>query len=403
MGRRKEDSWLTQLRVSRQYVIRYRDPRTGEIRQQSTGTAIRKEADRKLGEFRQQWRERRDTGSRSIDWEDARKLYEDNHLPSLAEGTSERARTALNSLEKAIHPRKLEDVDAHKIAVWQKRMREQQLSENTIASNLAHLRAFLNWHVEQQTLASCPKIRMPARALRTGPNAKLRGRPLTEAEVERMVEVTVQVVGAAACSSWQFLIRGLERSGLRLGDAMNLYWDQPDKHGIEWAGGRPMFRIVAEHEKARMDRDLPMAPDFAEMLLAIPEEKRTGPVFSPLDRAGRHRVDFDYVSHTLSKIGRFAQVVVSVHSRTQKEKYASAHDLRRTFASRWANRLLPKDLQLLMRHTSIETTLRYYVGQQASTTNDLLWKLHEQDRLTGHEDKRDFLRDTPVRREVNAS
>ncbi len=45
------------------------------------------------------------------------------------------------------------------------------------------------------------------------------------------------------------------------------------------------------------------------------------------------------------------------------EKYASAHDLRRSFGTRWASRVKPTTLQLLMRHESIETTLKYYVAQ----------------------------------------
>jgi len=39
-------------------------------------------------------------------------------------------------------------------------------------------------------------------------------------------------------------------------------------------------------------------------------------------------------------------------------KYASAHDLRRAFGERWAARIMPAQLKDLMRHESIETTLR---------------------------------------------
>ena len=39
----------------------------------------------------------------------------------------------------------------------------------------------------------------------------------------------------------------------------------------------------------------------------------------------------------------------------------AAHDLRRSFGTRWATRLTPIELKELMRHKSIETTLKYYV------------------------------------------
>ena len=53
---------------------------------------------------------------------------------------------------------------------------------------------------------------------------------------------------------------------------------------------------------------------------------------------------------------------------TGKVKHASAQDLRRSFGQRWAARIMPPDLMVLMRHESIETTLRYYVGRNAQTT-----------------------------------
>ena len=65
---------------------------------------------------------------------------------------------------------------------------------------------------------------------------------------------------------------------------------------------------------------------------------------------------------------------VKVHeSDTAKVKYASAHDLRRSFGERWAMRVMPHVLQQLMRHESIETTMKFYVGRNAETTADALW------------------------------
>ena len=64
---------------------------------------------------------------------------------------------------------------------------------------------------------------------------------------------------------------------------------------------------------------------------------------------------------------------VNTDPRTGKLKFASAHDLRRSFGERWAMRVLPQVLQEMMRHESIETTMRYYVGQNAERTADALW------------------------------
>src|SRR3954471_772624 len=48
-----------------------------------------------------------------------------------------------------------------------------------------------------------------------------------------------------------------------------------------------------------------------------------------------------------------------------------------TLIRRWASRLKPATLQLLMRHRSIETTMKYYVDQDADEVADELWATHE--------------------------
>ena len=81
----------------------------------------------------------------------------------------------------------------------------------------------------------------------------------------------------------------------------------------------------------------------------------------------------DWVSTVICRIGKATGVKVNTHPRTGKVKFASAHDLRRSFGERWAPRVMPQVLKELMRHESIETTLRYYVGRDAQTTADALW------------------------------
>src|SRR4029078_12828965 len=53
-------------------------------------------------------------------------------------------------------------------------------------------------------------------------------------------------------------------------------------------------------------------------------------------------------------------------------KYASAHDLRRSFCPRWAKRIMPADLKVLARHSSINTTMRFYVTQNADDAGSRL-------------------------------
>lgn len=137
-----------------------------------------------------------------------------------------------------------------------------------------------------------------------------------------------------------------------------------------------MLWIPAELEKGRQDRVLPIAPEFAEFLLATPEDQRHGRVFRLRSRRGGGFLRKDRVSRIGSMIGEGAAVKVHTHPRTGKVKCASCHDLRRTFGDRWSRRIMPPDLMLLMRHESIDTTMKYYVGRNAQSTAATLWEAY---------------------------
>ncbi len=70
----------------------------------------------------------------------------------------------------------------------------------------------------------------------------------------------------------------------------------------------------------------------------------------------------------VTTLGKKAGVVVN----KEAGKFASAHDLRRAFGTRWARLVKPAVLMVLMRHESIETTLSYYVDLDADDIADEL-------------------------------
>jgi len=90
------------------------------------------------------------------------------------------------------------------------------------------------------------------------------------------------------------------------------------------------------------------------------------------------------VGKIVSDIGKAAGVVVERTEKpdpetgepTERIKYASAHDLRRSFGTRWAKRVMPAILRTLMRHGSIQTTMAYYVGFDAVDIASDLWANH---------------------------
>ena len=140
------------------------------------------------------------------------------------------------------------------------------------------------------------------------------------------------------------------------------------------------FRISSDSEKGKQDRILPIAPEFEMLIENDPANK--GRVYNPRKSKMRTPVPrSDTVSKIITRISTEANVVVDVRKKKddkgrkyEVEKYAGAHDLRRSFGTRWAERVMPKILMELMRHESIETTMKYYVGQNAVSTTQILWK-----------------------------
>src|SRR5262249_62224778 len=89
------------------------------------------------------------------------------------------------------------------------------------------------------------------------------------------------------------------------------------------------------------------------------------------------RLGPEQVGRAISAIGKKAGIKVKTDP-DGNVKFASAHDLRRSFGDRWARKVMPQVLMELMRHESIDTTMKYYVGRNAEATADVLWSVHEQ-------------------------
>ncbi len=363
---------LTRRAGSRNFVIRFLNPATGRFEQKSTRTTIKKEAQRILGELRNELSNGRYHRASETTWSGFRERYEVEVLAGLAAMTAKKATTTLDAVERLLNPKKLAELTAERISSFIAKLRNGNRSESTLAGYVAHLRAALNWAASVGMLAVAPKIRKLKRAKSY---KKAKGRAPTEAEFQAILNAIPEIVGAERAPSWRHLIEGLWWSGLRLGEALELTWDREDRLCVDLSAGRPMFRIPAEFEKAHKDRLLPIAPEFAEMLMKTPPAERIGYVFNPMpERERKERLTIIRVMKIISMIGQKAGVVVHVHVKTGKKKYASAHDFRRAFGDRWATRVMSAVLLELMRHESINTTMQFYVGRSAEATADVVWR-----------------------------
>ncbi len=345
-------------------VMRYRDPFTGRQVQRSTGTTKKRDADKAAGKWEAELNEGRYKAQSRMTWEEFQEQYHDEKLASLAKATGEAADSSFNHATRIIKPERLAELTTARLSEFQRLLRNEGMKETTIATHLRQLKAALSWAVRRGYLRTMPTIEMPKRA--KGVSQSMRGRPITGEELDRML-AKVSAVRKREPGKWQRLLKGLSLSGLRLSEALSLSWEDGTPISVCMAGKYPVLRIQAEAEKAHCDRLLPIAPEFAEFLLATPEAERDGLVFGIYGEGGKP-LSTKRASRYISAIGKAANVVTN----KAESKYATAHDLRRSFGTRWARRVTPAILRDLMRHSSIETTMAYYVSQAAEDVGDVL-------------------------------
>ncbi len=374
---------------SNNFYARWTDPVSLRERRKSTKTKIKRDAERFALKLEKELNEGLHYDRCTVTWLDFRKRYESEVVPGMAKRTSEKISATFNAVERIARPKLLLQIDADAISKIVKRHRKDGLQEITIRSNLAHLKAALNWAKRIRLLHVVPDFPQLKRARA---EKVMRGRPLCLEEFERMLETVPKVIKikgeSEACKqrkaevveSWRFYLRGLWCSGLRLAESLELYWDREDKLSLDFSRKHPMMVIRAESEKGNKDRLLPIVPEFAKFLEEVPEDERTGPVFDPLaERKHLERMLPSTVSKKIAEIGEKANIVVGdkgnidKKTRERKPRFGSAHDLRRSFGERWSSKVMPQMLMQLMRHESMETTLKFYVGRNADKVAEAVW------------------------------
>jgi integrase len=350
-------------------ICRYRLAGRSTWHEKSTGKTRRRDAEsvaRKIVAKAEEMADQELAG-----WTEFKLRYEKEHLSGAAKNTLAIWRTAATSLTDVCKPVMIGDINADMLSRFAVRLRDKGLSEATIRTYRAHILAALDWAVTVEILKAVPR---PPKLPRIPKGTKSRGRALTREEAERIAMALPEVVGKEHARRWAWNLEGLWRSGMRITETLALYWEPV--YGKHWVddldGKRPKIKIAAESEKGFKERTIPMAPDFVAMLRAVPPKKRTGAVFRwPLKDGGFSESEFT-IGRRISKAGETANVVVN-KNRDGTPKFASAHDFRRSFGSRWAHKVMPLVLKELMRHESIETTTAFYVGANTEATADALW------------------------------
>lgn len=278
----------------------------------------------------------------------------------LSENTASDYDTTLNLFQASQKPKRVSDLDEDRIRDFINELRQKGRSIETLRKHVRNLSAILEWAKTDRLINSVPEL--PKLGRRRAKNLS-RGRPLKKKEFKELIKAVPRVVGMVRAKDWADGLTCLWLSGLRLGEAISLHWT--DETQIIPDVERGVLVVPPELEKSGKGSYCPMADGFADWL-----ENRQ-PKDGEILRFPRGRVvktwnaesHLNYVSKTISAIGEESAVVVG-----ETGKPASAHDLRHSFGTRWARKVMPAVLQTRMRHESVQTTfdlvkLESFAGQ----------------------------------------
>jgi integrase len=197
-------------------------------------------------------------------------------------------------------------------------LKQKEKSSNTIATYLNHLCIFSRWLLQEKYIDNdfSYKIRPHKKEPMIIPDLVLR---------KLFLYLYIH-------SKEQYrLIKFLYLTGFRKSEALNLQWHQID------------FKtkaIYLENTKAKRTDIFPLYPELEKLLNSIP--KTSAKLFS-------------YSGDGLKFYNRALDRL--------KLKHYSLHDLRRKFGTMMAERgLTPYELQRVMRHQNIKTTMQYYIN-----------------------------------------
>lgn len=339
--------------------LRYIDPVDGKRREKNSGTTSMKAAQRAAGEWQAELNASGTASPGLMRWEQFREDFSENYLAHYSQGYITNVEGSLNVIEELMNPDTLSRITEKWITRFHSLARKRVVANATVRKYFQHLNTAMKWAKDQGYIKAVPAFPKQTRQTKKG-GKLMKGRPITGEEFDRMIE-------AADNDSLTYLLRGLWLSGLRLGEALNLTWDQ-------WADGIRVnvdsdgdvcLMIDGDNQKSGQALVYPLVDDFAEFLKETPEDQREGFVFKP-QRVREISRRVDTVSSWIVDIGKAAGVKVDDKDGT--EKFASAHDLRRAFGTRWAKIVPPGLLKELMRHANIETTMNFYVNITAKDT-----------------------------------
>lgn len=244
-------------------MLRARNSSTGKTKSRTASSDKRREANREATIWEAELNERGHIDSPKL--AEATELFMARYASSRRKGTQQKFQAVFGVFIQTIGNPRLSEVDERLLAEFSARY-GRGVTVSTLASALRHIRVMLRWANRNRLLPVLPHIEMPRST------QKAKGMALVGEQVERIL-LAVPQVRPRDSAAWEFLIRGLWTSGLRISEALALEWEEGAVAVVGMETGRPKIRIQGESQKGGKLTEAPCPRSLLNCWLSFPRRR----------------------------------------------------------------------------------------------------------------------------------
>ena len=334
-------------------VFRWTD-RTGKHQRRYTG----KRTNNRIEQARQELEadvNRTGTGQR---WSQFVQRAEREYFDGLALRSIEKCEQTLRKFERLHGDFDCAELSTGHMLDFQTSLRDAGLASATVDSTMQTIWAVVRWGVDFDLL---PAINRPRKRNRKRDRVtqKAKGRSLTGEEIDRMIAAVPHVVRKGEdADAFVRAIHAARLMGLRLDDCHRLRFDPaPGAHWLTLDIAQPVVTF-SDAQKSGATEDVPLTAAAVTWLQSLPAVEW---IARGRGERGWHKTT-GRTCRVIAAAGRRACIVTKpTGGKGGQPKFASLHDLRRTFATElFSQGYTVKQVQSRTRHADHNTLLTYY-------------------------------------------
>ena len=235
-------------------------------------------------------------------------------------------------------------------------------SANTVLTNMKAFRTGLNFAARNSWMAVLP----PGGNVKEEP--KETPEPIMDEEFRRLLGAVDVVFVKRLRKHWKAIISSYWEAGLRCSEPLDFRWRDPKYHRPVLDHDTPHIRWH-RRQKNRKFQEVPITPKMVELIEGL---ERCNEFCFQVEGLNCRFKSRRSINEWFNKVATEAGVF-------RDDEPVTPQHLRQAFGFRMSRVLMPEDLRIVMRHSSVATTMKYYVGQSLKTTGDALAKLSKID------------------------